>query len=145
MISGSPPHARGRLDVSKGEIDYERITPACAGKTPHTVAVSVDRVDHPRMRGEDVLGKFALSLMPRITPACAGKTHVSTGTFALIWDHPRMRGEDFICGHMPMSWSGSPPHARGRRLDRRRVPARPGITPACAGKTSNGKGYHDFL
>ena len=30
---GSPPHARGRLSVKKGDLVMNRITPACAGKT----------------------------------------------------------------------------------------------------------------
>ena len=33
--------------------------------------------------------------------------------------------------------AGSPPHARGRRAQRRLRPVDPGITPACAGKTSD--------
>ena len=113
-ISGSPPHARGRLSIVAKAMKTVRITPACAGKTPNGPDHSCSRTDHPRMRGEDCTtarrgtlragsppharGRHLLHddlpLLVRITPACAGKTY------------------------------------EARRL---RLPLR--ITPACAGKT----------
>ena len=73
-----------------------RITPACAGKTPHALQKFSPFQDHPRVCGENlaVLTKllFQLGSPPRvrgkrdyeskgnytvgITPACAGKTLV---------------------------------------------------------------------
>ena len=52
--SGSPPHARGRLDKVKKEIDESGITPACAGKTWAEEKNRFGNRDHPRMRGEDM-------------------------------------------------------------------------------------------
>ena len=94
VVSGSPPHARGRLEVPARGRRVCRITPACAGKTrgddvPHAVPP-----DHPRMRGEDSEPTRAIPppkgspphargrprrrirgvQKSRITPACAGKT-----------------------------------------------------------------------
>ena len=135
-IHGSPPHARGRLDVSKGEIDYERITPACAGKTDLLVCFLKRRQDHPRMRGEDnymasnahqiagspphARGRRAVGTraarLERITPACAGKTSANSTRCA--------------------NWPGSPPHARGRHGKTYGAKKKCRITPACAGKTS---------
>ena len=111
---GSPPHARGRLDVTKGDIDYERITPACAGKTIRRVSSLKSSKDHPRMRGEDLsfrtvarsvrgspphargrrTSRRRARLRGGITPACAGKTPLPPRTSLWTGDHPRMRGED---------------------------------------------------
>ena len=48
-----------------------------------------------------------------------------------------MRGEDSRNPSEFPRWLGSPPHARGRRLDPLRDPRSCRITPACAGKTKN--------
>ena len=93
-LIGSPPHARGRpLDQLKSAQDHG-ITPACAGKTSSMPTASTPRTDHPRMRGEDGVGRWkaccqegspphargrrrlfaAWHVNSRITPACAGKT-----------------------------------------------------------------------
>ena len=53
---GSPPHARGRLVARHCHAQGRRITPACAGKTLRCVLGLARRMDHPRMRGEDVDG-----------------------------------------------------------------------------------------
>ena len=53
---GSPPHARGRRRTSISPYSKSRITPACAGKTFADSAGLSDCPDHPRMRGEDVVG-----------------------------------------------------------------------------------------
>ena len=93
-VDGSPPHARGRLEVGVHRLRDRRITPACAGKT--RVRKTRKRIlwDHPRMRGEDQTLRTpspvtagspphargrrsqqkALRAAERITPACAGKT-----------------------------------------------------------------------
>ena len=92
--NGSPPHAQGRRTSGVCRTDPPRITPACAGKTTcQRVAVPL-MTDHPRMRGEDTLGRYSMYSAPGspphargrhelglvsaflegITPACAGKT-----------------------------------------------------------------------
>ena len=71
-----------------------------------------------------------------ITPACAGKTIVAALRTPIPEDHPRMRGEDTVEDAVEGMLEGSPPHARGRRPHGHRGVGRPGITPACAGKTS---------
>ena len=47
-----------------------------------------------------------------------------------------MRGEDSSHAFSASESPGSPPHARGRRTLSIPSPRRPGITPACAGKTA---------
>ena len=115
-MTGSPPHARGRLASVQFDVRYTGITPACAGKTWEMSLKKVDTADHPRMRGEDLSTTHAfliksgspphargrpgnvlkMSVNSRITPACAGKTFYNVDLMVI--------GE------------GSPPHARGRHL-----------------------------
>ena len=94
MLSGSPPRVRGkRPNLPYKEFNI-RITPACAGKTWHSMLHDVATRDHPRVCGENdsgtgckgheggspprVRGKPCASTFyfsfPGITPACAGKT-----------------------------------------------------------------------
>ena len=154
---GSPPHARGRQENNTSMGARRRITPACAGKTRITPAVSPRNGDHPRMRGEDrqfmalwnytdgspphARGRrrehLAAVNPPGITPACAGKTSGLKFLLTTRRDHPRMRGEDASQRASSIRVVGSPPHARGRLLRQGRTGFDDGITPACAGKTSN--------
>ena len=113
---GSPPHARGRLDVEGLGSTLLGITPACAGKTPSPLSVKGAMRDHPRIRGEDALYTAPALRAAWITPACAGKT-------------------------MPDGFSaekavGSPPHARGRPASDEWDNVDVRLTPACAGKTN---------
>ena len=71
---GSPPHARGRQNVSLFGSFGGRITPACAGKTFLIRNVAMQSGDHPRMRGEDCSALASEEFWDGITPACAGKT-----------------------------------------------------------------------
>ena len=95
-VPGSPPRVRGKRVIQLLKIWQQRITPACAGKTPHIAPLEASGQDHPRVCGENgktykvegaemgspprVRGKLsAVQLRPlgeRITPACAGKTRL---------------------------------------------------------------------
>ena len=132
---GSPPHARGRPSTSTSQTLSSRITPACAGKTSTSFTTLLESADHPRMRGEDLncallpcgrrgspphaRGRLRnapiLQCCARITPACAGKTAQCKLSDGGKWDHPRMRGEDSTRRLRRATFTGSPPHARGRR------------------------------
>ena len=135
--TGSPPHARGRLENDAGRAAAGGITPACAGKTPFSSLFNSCSSDHPRMRGEDLTNganldeytgspPHARGRQPeietvfdqgRITPACAGKTALPADRSEGNGDHPRMRGEDVQSVLQSGEIRGSPPHARGRQLD----------------------------
>ena len=154
--AGSPPHARGRLDCGVDLRGRDRITPACAGKTPFVHYALSLSPDHPRMRGEDLYIWLTMLFtegspphargrqagirlgwrLLRITPACAGKTRSTRLTLTTWWDHPRMRGEDHTGTSTSVSSFGSPPHARGRPFYELAFDDTDRITPACAGKTS---------
>ena len=132
-----------------------RITPACAGSTSHTDSNHGRCKDHPRLRGEYAFwfliacpdkgspplarGVLEEGEPPkpkfRITPACAGSTVVRTPRETPIWDHPRLRGEYAVCFFNSAISLGSPPLARGVRIDHELIEVHVGITPACAGST----------
>jgi len=70
--AGSSPRARGAPNITSTTAPSQRIIPACAGSTEHSLALTGSVGDHPRVRGEH----------PRQP---AGSTPRR--------DHPRVRGE----------------------------------------------------
>ena len=155
--AGSSPHARGTHPIGRGNDDFIRFIPACAGNTPPTIWPQPSRPVHPRMRGEHGAGSFTATAMSgssphargtrrrahawqrvgRFIPACAGNTVAAPVAVSQFTVHPRMRGEHakrtFCDGYA----TGSSPHARGTPtplyrecLDRRFI-------PACAGNTNH--------
>ena len=79
-ITGSPPHARGKLPVRMVRRVQQGITPACAGKTHSRRGQPVVvQGSPPHARGKPE-GKSGETYEIGITPACAGKTCLS-GTF----------------------------------------------------------------
>ena len=152
---GSPPHVRGKAFNHSCKMLSIGITPACAGKRCIGCRIQQREEDHPRMCGEK--RKFETTTLENtgspphvrgkefpqtfqhfnigITPACAGKSYwVRTG-IPQLEDHPRMCGEKLHCSQRLNSRSGSPPHVRGKVLDRKQKADKVGITPACAGKS----------
>ena len=113
IVEGSPPRVRGKESLQKFSQDCNRITPACAGKSPPAPQRRSANGDHPRVCGEKavqmviywrrrgspprVRGKGRGSSFPAgvqgITPACAGKSRVRNGFIRRAWDHPRVCGE----------------------------------------------------
>ena len=49
---GSPPRGRGKVSKGIKPSDERGITPAWAGKSSWTIAISTRTLDHPRMGGE---------------------------------------------------------------------------------------------
>ncbi len=86
------------------------------------------------MRGKREVGN-GWKIQSGITPACAGKTKWLDKNISNIRDHPRMCGENFFIAFVHTVIPGSPPHVRGKQIERTNVDAAMGITPACAGKT----------
>ena len=87
------------------------------------------------MRGKEI-GHLIKVRLVGITPAYAGKSCSYNSRTTASGDHPRMCGEKVS---MVFSWFaplGSPPHVRGKARLRRGPRITPGITPACAGKST---------
>ena len=154
-ILGSPPRVRGKADNQQGCEIMNRITPACAGKSPCSYQAQALPRDHPRVCGEKlscrcpvlsrlgspprVRGKGA---MPdgiaghhRITPACAGKREKGLWRFCEYKDHPRVCGEKMTPLDAQNLTLGSPPRVRGKGIIEDTPVGRLRITPACAGKS----------
>ena len=90
---GSPPRARGKVNIKFRTIFTKGITPACAGKRIVGSSDFPIMWDHPRVRGEKIYGQAkrperkgspprargkairicTSSFFKGITPACAGK------------------------------------------------------------------------
>ena len=133
-------------------------TPACAGKTEYHPLCQTGNGEHPRVRGEDLVGLHSIRLSggtpPRArgrlwadwvyiltignTPACAGKTQGFLIRSMCHGEHPRVRGEDVDWISTDECDVGTPPRARGRLAEWFHGPGSEGNTPACAGKTPGG-------
>ena len=153
---GSPPRRRGKAPPYRVRPVGRGITPAQAGKRPHTGPVVRRSGDHPRAGGEKQhqqrgqeqrkgspprrRGKvWPFHLLPaahRITPAQAGKRRGQKAHISPARDHPRAGGEK--CWPPPPLGKvlGSPPRRRGKVQRQKVVKKYPGITPAQAGKSA---------
>ena len=113
---GSPPHVRGKGELSRAGASTSRITPAYAGKSCKRLSISSSRLGSPpRMRGKDSPENKEISGRG-ITPAYAGKSWNSLALKCLLM--------------------GSPPRMRGKADGHRKARRRTRITPAYAGKRS---------
>lgn len=152
---GSPPRRRGKDAVIALGRHTHRITPAWAGKSSWTKAISTRTLDHPRMGGEKPSQKGCGScpagspprgqgkgrrIVPnveglRITPAWAGKSRTRHRPGHRCRDHPRVGGEKRArVLHRP-DIVGSPPHGRGKDFMFCGQHLEIRITPAWAGKS----------
>ena len=151
---GSPPHVRGKDVQLAFSPAGTGITPACAGKRFGFVVIDNAKRDHPRMCGEKtempscfrraigspphVRGKVLRAGTGRrrdgITPACAGKRIRGLHRKTAAQDHPRMCGEKHNHSYQQGLERGSPPHVRGKDVQRNAEGQEHRITPACAGK-----------
>ena len=112
---GSPPLTRGTLFFHLLVVESTRITPAYAGNTMKEIYDWFGYEDHPRLRGEHLLGdkcrQIELGSPPLtrgtrgwrggelcpvgITPAYAGNTKIARPVLLACQDHPRLRGEHY--------------------------------------------------
>ena len=152
---GSSPRVRGKPGGLEAVDVRPRIIPARAGQTSHQQRRLVERPDHPRACGANVVGsktvvKFVGSsprvrgklrgdhfgfLADRIIPARAGQTHPAGRKRAQVPDHPRACGANRLISVAAVCLAGSSPRVRGKRgrsisttMDIRIIPARAGQT-----------------
>ena len=92
VLTGSPPHARGKAHSGSPDDFRCRITPACAGKRHRPCPSPAQRPDHPRMRGEKSISPFPSPSLAGSPPHARGKDLESPekSTFLLC------RTSDFI-------------------------------------------------
>ena len=152
---GSSPHTRGAPWTNPTGSARSRIIPAYAGSTSRAYPSPPPCGDHPRIRGEHIVGaRRELGIIGssphtrgalaegggfgvdcRIIPAYAGSTGQGALGGAVPGDHPRIRGEHWRPRRSRRFGRGSSPHTRGAHERRRRRPQRSGIIPAYAGST----------
>ena len=134
---GSPPRARGDPWIGSSGVQGPRFTPACAGRSdspavaghlptgspprargdlrPCYSLISVSPV-HPRVRGEIYRDELVEALYDRFTPACAGRSAIRrVGMHQIGGSPPRARGDRLERTLMVLGLAGSPPRARGDR------------------------------
>ena len=70
---GSPPRVRGKQRIPPLRIQAYRITPACAGKTSGELLQSGEPKDHPRVCGENSLGRSSRCRPSGSPPRVRGK------------------------------------------------------------------------
>ena len=156
---GSPPRVREEPCLSRGRLRLHGITPACAGRTKFFSGFPSLYEDHPRVCGknrpcprpcrrlrgspprvrEELLRCAYRIAVFGITPACAGRTFMISIRPAPSRDHPRVCGKNSSSSSIISQSLGSPPRVREEPIFLLTSSNRWGITPACAGRTQNGK------
>ena len=74
--AGSPPRVRGKQPPKPQRVDAERITPACAGKTPARPCPPSRPADHPRVCGENSFLHLYAPPCHGSPPCVRGKPHL---------------------------------------------------------------------
>ena len=158
-FSGSPPRVREELALCNVRLVLVRITPACAGRTDTKQTLMFHFWDHPRVCGknlpncttvgenagspprvrEELISTRLATLRRRITPACAGRTKFFLIFFSSRRDHPRVCGKNLFFSSAIRNNSGSPPRVREEPHPYIHCLDTPRITPACAGRTGQGR------
>ena len=108
----------------------------CGEKFVVLVQAAVIVGSPPRVRGKaPTLPKWATVV--GITPACAGKRQEVKKWGAVNRDHPRVCGEKNSPKNTAAGRAGSPPRVRGKDFFGFDCLFTHGITPACAGKSTD--------
>ena len=137
--AGSSPRGRGKPVMSTTDSAVTVAHPRAGGENAirATVRKSQDG-SSPRGRGKlDQLRECFENA--GLIPARAGKTQARRLTFSLRRAHPRAGGENPVGGAFPDRSGGSSPRGRGKPDPAHHDPARAGLIPARAGKTTAGK------
>ena len=147
---------RGKLPVLRRQLPGPGLIPAHAGKTSPPPSDRGTTWAHPRSCGENsglcarrvaIGGSSPLMRGKRndndisdvergLIPAHAGKTMGVVLSVGVGWAHPRSCGENEIECHLGVILAGSSPLMRGKPLTAPLSPARQGLIPAHAGKTT---------
>ena len=146
---------RGKVHTGSWDSAVKGITPAYAGKRTSPLHEPSMRRDHPRVCGEKTKMLSSLDSVSRspprmrgkdqacsrwrypdgITPAYAGKRIIAERAAIFSRDHPRVCGEKTPVQVMVEQPKGSPPHVRGKGIQKGTCNGSPRITPAYAGKS----------
>ena len=134
-MSGSPPHVRGKENVTGPELGRTRITPAYAGKSKSTFIGQSPAEDHPRVCGEKSKTKDTAAYTPGSPPHVRGKATRRCILQQLRGITPACAGKSRSLHARSSASLGSPPRMRGKGLFVRACDFCFRITPAYAGKS----------
>ena len=134
--TGSPPRVREKHMQTYSSPVYNRITPACAGKTIEDIPNRFSMGDHPRVCGKNPKHPLTLLISGGSPPRVREKQDNDFQGEHQMRDHPRVCGKNNFCITHYQSSRGSPPRVREKLQDTTQPSGLGGITPACAGKTS---------
>ena len=110
--TGSPPHTRGKGQPERSS--SARDHPRTRGeKSGVATWLGLYSGSPPHTRGK-VISNNRRRNVDRITPAHAGKSSRCRCWWLHSGDHPRTRGEKRPDSQLPMVFTGSPPHTRGK-------------------------------
>ena len=113
------------------------ITPACAGNSTPAEHPHYLLQDHPRLRGEQVIGLLKLCYALGSPPLARGTVSRRYRSRRNGGDHPRLRGEQLGDVYKMPGGLGSPPLARGTVKTKIADILIARITPACAGNSTS--------
>ena len=94
---GSPPHGRGKVNLSILEGADTGITPAWAGKSMQAALRSSSAGDHPRMGGEKPLSNVVCSTFSGSPPHGRGKVSFCHAAGFGLWITPAWAGKSGHC------------------------------------------------
>ena len=154
-IFGSSPRVRGTVWQRSWHGCGLRFIPACAGNSVHTAAGNNKRSVHPRVCGEQSIGRnltlwnsgssprvrgtgqtrSSTMTLFRFIPACAGNRGQRRRTFYRCAVHPRVCGEQLAAHWLAVTEYGSSPRVRGTEAISTSAGETDRFIPACAGNS----------
>ena len=133
---GSPPLARGILNLFFDVFLFPGITPACAGNTVQIKTFVKQAWDHPRLRGEYLFQRYNGLHSAGSPPLARGIQGKDVSGYQEYRITPACAGNTYHLLHRYIDCMGSPPLARGIPYPHANLHHVARITPACAGNTT---------
>ena len=96
-VRGSSPHARGTPPSRRLALGYSGIIPACAGNTRYLLLAFLPPRDHPRMRGEHLIGSTIPPEAGGSSPHARGTRTGSSVAYQLVGIIPACAGNTQRC------------------------------------------------
>ena len=135
MTDGSSPHTRGALGDPGYDLDDPGIIPAYAGSTPTGRRYAGASADHPRIRGEHIVGSIGMVIGWGSSPHTRGAPARTAGLGCRRRIIPAYAGSTSPGLSRPPDMAGSSPHTRGALFGVGLEFEVPRIIPAYAGST----------
>ena len=133
--AGSSPHTRGARMSRDVEVPDTGIIPAYAGSTLTRRPAAISNRDHPRIRGEHLVGAWPDRRLRGSSPHTRGALAQPGFEFADVGIIPAYAGSTRLKRASGFVHEGSSPHTRGALRPAPHSASSPRIIPAYAGST----------